>query len=248
MFDKLLEYKLQTSKEQWQQGEMVSGTLLVKNNGTETATIDKIQTILAYGNLKKIRAKDPKAFEVQELHVAHENLSLDAGEQKEYPWEFKLSTNCPITDKFASLYLLYGSQNNAWECGQLQLTIDLHSILQQFMQVLQTYFRFKVQSQKFKKGFTEIKLLPPKSQELKMVEHLLCQLSTKKDVIEVKYIFSMKILKNIEGEMKVQKEKKEFKQQFTPKQYQLFGGYFNHDGILKAIGEIIAQSENKFYT
>lgn len=240
VFQKPFEFSLLTKEEQWAQGDSVNGTVKVKSHSNETTKLKNIKVSLAYGTFKKVRAKDDKAWEIIDSVIVEENVELTPQEEKIFKWKFQLTSDCPITDNQGSLYLIYGSEEDHWKCGQLQLTVDLIAILQEYLRIFDHFFRFKLKTKKFKKdGITEVKLIPPKSKELSQINHLLCQLRFHQDIMDIKYIFQVNALEMDGDQAKVQKKKRKFDQQLDSKQYHAFGGSPNHEGLKSAIDDVI---------
>ena len=193
-FAKPLEYTFITQGEEWKQGEIIKGVLHIRNHGQAPVTIEKIRTMLAHASFRKVHAQDPRAWtKVEELVLASQ-LQIPPGQSQEFSWQFQLSNDCPITDKNASLYLLYGSSNDAWPAGSLQLTVDLRPMLFEFVKIFQDFYRFQIKEKKYRMGMVEIKLLPPKSRECANIEVAHCLLRLMEDTLEVNYIFSVQEL------------------------------------------------------
>ena len=137
-----LQYQIEIDGENWTQGEKIKGKLTVRNMISETVFVKDLQVIIAYGLKKDIKAGNESPWEVLEKQVLTKNISLHAGAEQSYEWNFQLETDCPITDKNGGLYLLFGGEDTLSEGGRLDLQIRLHPILQNFLQTFTTQFFF----------------------------------------------------------------------------------------------------------
>ena len=147
-FQQPLQYQIEIYGENWVQGEEIEGKLIIRNMSRETIVVNASQVILAYGLKKSIKEGNGSRWEVLEKLVLTKNLSLSAGGQKSYEWIFQLATDCPITDKHGGLYLLFGGEDTLSEGGRLDLPVNLHPILQNFLQTFSTQFYFLEKYQK----------------------------------------------------------------------------------------------------
>lgn len=238
-----LEYYLETKQEEWEQGDSVEGSLRIKNSGSETITLDEIALVLAYGVFKKIKAKEENTWgELETLLLAKEK-KIATQEELVYDWKLQLPTDCPITDKHGSVFLLYGDPVKE-SSGKLDLKIKLKSYLQSYIQSFEAQFQFQKKYEKSKGEYTEVKLVPPSSQLYPTLEHVFCFLRMHEDNMEIKYVFKMKSLGKGENEnrLKVVGKKREFQQQFTVAQFSL-GGFPNRECFQKAISEALEHAK-----
>ncbi len=239
MFQRPLELNLEAYGETWEQGQAIKGSLRIKNHSQDEIKIDSLNVKLAYGVLRKVKAKDQKAFKILSDFVCAEKFSIGAGQEESYDWEFKLDINAPITDTIGSLYIIYGANEDLLSCGFLQLNIELKKILNEYLQIFENFFRYKIGPKKYKKGVSEVKMIPPKSKKMGAVDSLLCQMKIENENLHVKYIFKTNKLNASQGSVKILKVQKEFEHTLTPKQYLFFGGSPNQDVIKEEIGEIL---------
>src|SRR4051794_33986369 len=108
-FQKPLEFNVKVDGESWNQGDPVLGELLVKNHGSDAQSLAEVFVQLAYGELKRVRVRDPDAFELLGSTKFDLNGSLSPLEEKSFRWKFQTERNCPITDASGSLFLVYGT-------------------------------------------------------------------------------------------------------------------------------------------
>ncbi|MBT3236501.1 MAG: hypothetical protein HN353_11160 [Bdellovibrionales bacterium] len=225
-FIKPWELTLTTNQEQWEQGGVISGCLEVKGDGDQS----EIKVLLAYGTFKKVRQQDEGAFIVQTA------LEVDSNSN----FTIKLPMDVPITDKSGSLYLLYGVGDQLIKYGQLQLQVELAAPLASFLKILVDFFRFRLAQTKFKKGYSEFKLVPPSTKEFTTMDSLACSLRMDGQDIEIKYSFKVRILDMVSGKMQVERKAKMFVTRLTPQQYLSFGAP-NYDVIKGSIEETMKQ-------
>ena len=226
-FQQPLQHQIEIDGENWDQGEEIKGKLIISNISSETIVVNASQVILAYGLKKSIKEGNGSRWEVLEKLVLTKNLSLSAGGQQSYEWIFQLATDCPITDKHGGLYLLFGGEDTLSEGGRLDLPVNLHPILQNFLQTFSTQFYFLEKYQKRKSEWTEVKLVPPDSKEYPNLDFVLCLLRISKEQLEAQYLFKMSGLGRSGEKMKVTKKTRDLKQKIPPEKYLQPGGFPN---------------------
>ena len=155
-FQQPLEYQIEVEGESWEQGEVVKGLLRVRNMSSEAVSVKTPQIILAHGLKKDIKETAEVTWEVVGKQIATQEISLQAAGEQTFEWSFILPTDSPITDKQGGLYLLFGGEEALTIGGRLNLQINLHPILQNFLQTFTTQFRFLEKYQKRKSEWTEI--------------------------------------------------------------------------------------------
>jgi hypothetical protein len=153
--------------------------------------------------------------------------------------EFKLTTDCPITDKQGGMYLLFGGEDILYKGGRLDLTIELHPILQNFLQTFTTQFFFLQKYQKRKTEWTEVKLLPPESKEFPNLDFVRCLLRISQEHLEAHYLFKMSGLGRSGEKMTVTKKNRELIQKIPPEKYLQSGGFPNRACFRENINEAL---------
>jgi len=243
-----LEFKIVTDKEIYLQGDPIKGDFIVKNHGSTSLKLSSLKVSLESGIFKKINQKEDKGFTRVDVFNVKESVLLNPGEQKSVEWKFLLNEDCSTTDTQQSLYIIYGNSTNPFECGQLQLTVEMAPILKFFLEVFVNFHRFQIKQTKFSKNMmVEIKLNPPKSREMTSVEGLILQMKKDKDNLIVNYHFSVKKLESVSTtEAKVQSKKMIFDQVLTKNDYEEFGS-FSHEKVKKQIGLILKEVIPKFF-
>jgi hypothetical protein len=235
-FQKPYEFGLRIEGEAWNQGDLISGELTIKNPGDEPLNSSGFKVCLTYGDLKKVRAKTEDCFDV----LGSADLT------RSYSWSFKLDRNSPITDGSSSLFVAYGNGDALEKIGLLQLIVHPDRIIQDFLDVLKTDFRFVVRTQKMNKAMVEIKLVPPASRSFATLEHLMLSFQFKGDVLDAHYLFHTKKVEASAASVDLKKEKKQLKQSIPPDAYRLPNGRFNHEKVGSLIQEALNLVESKF--
>jgi len=222
-----LEHQIEVEGESWNQGEVVKGQLRIRNMSSKTVAVKTSQIILAHGLKKAFKEGTMVPWEVLEKQVVAQDIALQAGSELTFGWNFDLSTDCPITDKQGGLYLLFGCDEALTEGGRLNLQINLHPILQNYLQTFSTQFRFLEKYQKRKSEWTEVKLIPPDSREYPNMDYLLCFLRIHDEQLEAHYRFKMSGLGRTGEKMTVTKKNRELEQSIPPEKYLQPGGFPN---------------------
>ena len=238
-FQQPLQHQIEIDGENWDQGGKIKGKLIISNVSSETIVVNASQVILAYGLKKSIKEGNGSRWEVLEKLVLTKNLSLSAGGQQSYEWIFQLATDCPITDKHGGLYLLFGGEDTLSEGGRLDLPVNLHPILQNFLQTFSTQFCFLEKYQKRKSEWTEVKLVPPDSKEYPNLDFVLCLLRISKEQLEAQYLFKMSGLGRSGEKMTVTKKTRDLKQKIPPENYLQPGGFPNRACFRENINEAL---------
>ena len=238
-FHQPLQYQIEIDGENWEQGEKISGRLIVRNMSGETIFINASQVILAYGLKKSFKEGKESPWELLDKQVLSKDVSLEAHGEKSYQWIFQLATDSPITDKQGGPYLLFGGENALSEGGRLDLPIRLHPILQNFLQTFTTQFFFLEKYQKRKSEWTEVKLIPPDSKEFPNLDFVRCLLRIFQDNLEVIYLFKKSGLGRSGEKMTVTKKNHELKQIIPPEKYLQSGGFPNRACFRENINEAL---------
>ena len=222
-----LEYQIDVEGESWNQGEVVKGQIRIRNMSSNTVAVKTSQIILAHGLKKVFKEGTMVPWEVLEKQVVAQDIALQAGSELTFGWNFNLSTDCPITDKQGGLYLLFGGDEALTEGGRLNLQINLHPILQNYLQTFTTQFRFLEKYQKRKSELTEVKLIPPDSREYPNMDYVLCFLRIHDEQLEAHYRFKMSGLGRTGEKMTVTKKNREIEQSIPQGKYLQPGGFPN---------------------
>ena len=237
-FQRPLEYQIETSGEEWNQGDSLSGTLRVRNNGGDSLSAQSVQILLAYALKKEL--KDGQADTWQVLETLNFNLpELAAGAQHTAEWTLPLPSDCPLTDKSGTLFLLFGGTEVLENGGRIDLQVRLHPLLQSFLQTFTTQFKFLEKHRKHVKGWAEAKLNPPDTQEYSSLDHLLCHLRVREEQLEVRHFFKVKVFSREENYVKMRRKTRELEQSLSPEDYLQTGGFPNRNYFRKRIDEAL---------
>ena len=238
-FQQPLQHQIEIDGENWYQGEEIKGKLTIRNMSSETVVVNTSQVILAYGLKKSIKEGNESPWEVLEKQVLTRNISLPAGGEQSFEWIFQLATDCPITDKHGGLYLLFGGEDTLSVGGKLDVPVNLHPILQNFLQTFTTQFFFLEKYQKRKSEWTEVKLVPPESKEYPNLDFVCCLLRIFQEDLEAHYLFKMRGLGRSGEKMTVIKKNRELKQKIPPGNYLQPGGFPNRACFRENINEAL---------
>jgi len=226
-FQQPLEYKIEVEGENWDQGGVIEGNLRVRNMSGAGVTVETVQLVLAHGLKKVIKERGDVCWEIQEKLIIAQDFSLQPGGEQSCDWSFNLSTDCPITDKQGSLFLLFGGDDVLSDGGRLDLRIQLHPILQNFLQTFTTQFRFLEKYQKRKADWTEVKLIAPDSREFPNMDYVFCSLRIHQEQLEAHYRFKMSGLGRSGQQMTITKKNREIEQIIPQESYLQPGGFPN---------------------
>lgn len=234
-FNKPLEWSIETSAESWQQGEVVSGTLKVKNHAQEEVKWNKAGVALAYAEVKKVHARTQGALK-PEIEKTYTETSLGPGETLDLSFSLHLPENCSITDKKASYFLTYGRELTE---GHLMLKIEPRLLFTKVTGLLDTFHRFKIKDIKGSKKGVEYKLLPPTSREMASLETLVLSMQMKGKQLEMNFDFKVKKLDTSSVSNKMNKESVKIKRELSPKEYSLGQDMINQDQLLKVLESVL---------
>lgn len=242
VFKNGIEYNLFVEGESWMQGAVIKGLLKLKNHSEKVFDLSLISVELTLGKLRKIKTKGKSAFESIEKITFDKGTELDPKGEKELKWEFKLSPNCPITDKVASHYLIYGDDEDSLENRLLPLSVTPKEVFLQFFDIFEKFFRFKVKEYKSKDDGLEVKLLPPKTSKYSTLIGLLVNIKLSEKNLDLVYIFNVnKIDFSGGGLTDFKKTIIEIKESLGPKEYLIYGDSPNQDAMREAIQRVLDQ-------
>jgi len=226
-FQQPLEHQIEVEGESWNQGEVVKGQIRIRNMSSKSVAVKTSQIILAHGLKKAFKEGTMVPWEGLEKQVVAQDIELQAGSELTFGGNFNLSTDCTRTDKQGGLYLLFGGDEALTEGGRLNLQINLHPILQNYLQTFTTQFCFLEKYQKRKSEWTEVKLIPPDSREYPNMDYVLCFLRIHDEQLEAHYRFKMSGLGLTGEKMTVTKKNRELEQSIPQGKYLQPGGFPN---------------------
>ncbi len=126
------------------------------------------------------------------------------------------------------------------------MVVDPKIIINQFLEIFESFLRFKVVQKKYSKGMVEIKLNPPSSKELSHVESLILRMKETDSTLNIEYVFSMHAFEMVAGNMIAQKKIKQVEQKLSSSQYYVYGNSVNQDFIVKTISDVVKEATPKF--
>ncbi|MBT3980338.1 MAG: hypothetical protein HOE90_03245 [Bacteriovoracaceae bacterium] len=244
-FVKPLELSIEIDSESWHQGESVTTNLKITNHSAEDISLENFGMSIVYADIKKLKSKTVGAFTTLEKKCFEASSHVSSKGQIELAHTFQLEGDCPITQKSASPYMLYGNLEDQHSCGMLQLNVIPQKIFLDFIEIFENFYRFKSKDKKSKNGMVDIKFVPPGSNEFAKVESLNLQTKIEGDQLKLKYMFKIQDIDLSSGTMGLAKKKRDFEQALTPKQYLLYKDSPNLDGIRAAIDEILDKVRTK---
>lgn len=246
-FQNPLEYQIQTENEGWNQGDSIQGRLRVRNISAGQVSPIASKVVLAYAVRKELKSGDAHVWKVllEKTPISEESL-LTQGEITA-EWEIELPDDCPITDKAACPFLLFGGEKVMEEGGRIDLRVELHPLLQSFLQTFTTQFKFLEKYRKSREDYTEVKLIPPESKEFPNLEQILCLLRIHDEQLESIFRFRVKGFSRDGESMKVVKKKREFEIQMNPDEYLLPGGFPNRNLFREKISEALDVARQRVF-
>ncbi|MBT7609274.1 MAG: hypothetical protein HN576_05930 [Bacteriovoracaceae bacterium] len=242
-FLKPLEFNIDIFGESFEQGQILKGNMALKKHGPVEGTLSNYGVTLAIGDNKKIKKKDVKAFITIDSKEFSQSEEIE--DQQSLEFSFQLDANCPITTKASSLYLLCGPRDDLLSAGALELNIIPNRWLQEFIDTLVLFFRFKLKAIKSKKDLVEYKLQAPDTKEFGAIEQLLLSLRKDGDNIQVFYQFKVKKLCYEQEGVVAKDEIIKIEQSLTPKDYKQFGDSPNQNQMKLFLNEALEQIKRK---
>lgn len=237
---KPLELSIETKEENWNQGATLHGIVKIKNLEAAAFELTDHQVALGYADIKKVHAKAQGCFKISEK-IAIPNTTLSANGLFEFPFEFKLDSNIPVSDKKSSFHLLYGKAETPFH---LQMSVLPQPLFLEIIKLFDTFFRFKVKEFKGTPKGIEYHFIPPASKDYAFVESLTLALTMKELDLNLDFTFNLKKFDLTGVTNKITKEVKTISKTFTPKEY-LMGKYLDQDKLLKALELILSEVKRK---
>ncbi len=236
-FNKPLEWNIETKEESWTQGEVVKGTLRLKNHGTELVSLENSGIALAFAEIKKVHARVPGALKLDAKTLFPES-TIAAGTSLELPFALPIAPNAPVSDKKGSMFLAYGRN---LEENHLQLSVNPRALFGKVIGLMDTFQRFKLKEYKTVKQGVEYKLLPPTSRDMANIDSLLLTFGMDQDVLKLLFEFQVKKIETSGVTNKIEKSSVKIEKSLTPKEYSLGRDMIHQDSLLKIIESVIGE-------
>ncbi|MGE3610095.1 MAG: hypothetical protein AB7I27_10950 [Bacteriovoracaceae bacterium] len=236
-FSKPLEWSIETSKEAWEQGSTIQGTIKINNTSSQVFEFGPGGVGLCYAEIKKVHSRIENIFKLEKSFFLP-TTTINPNEKIEFPFSIQLESNCPVTDKKSSYFITYGK-----DCleNHLQLNIGPKNLYQKIIGLLDTFQRFKVKEYKSSKKGVEYKLLPPASRDLANLESLLLTFSMKQEDLILEFQFQVKKLDTSSVTTKINKETLKVERSLTSKEYSLGKDLINQDQLIKMIEGVMSE-------
>lgn len=246
LFKEGLEFKLEITGERWIQGQNVEGELSIKNLGNNPAQLKNLSIRLAWGDFKKVKSRDAKAFQILDTHALGSAVELKPKDEKSWKWSFTLPHDCQITEKSGSLYILYGDEENPVYSGDLQLTIGPKELYLEIIKLMENFMRFKLKDLSSKKGLVQAKFQPPQSKEFAALDGLQIGLGLENQELNLSYEFKVKKinLSQTNTDLKMAKDISKLQQKWDPRRY-LIGQSIDQDFALKQLQAALESVKTK---
>jgi sporulation-control protein spo0M len=243
-FQQPLELTLNVDGESWNQGDTISGKLIVKNHGAESLSLNDYGVRLSFGISKEIKAKSDKAFTMHG-EALFDSGDVAGGSEMELPFEFSLPKDAPISEKSKSLYLLCGKLENPFENGILELQIAPYKDITNLFQVFENLLRFKVKSLKNKKDSIEAIMVVPTTKDYSSVQQLKVIVKMDQDDLDINFNFKLKKISFEDGVVSSKDSTLKVQKVLSPKDYLIYGDAFNQDKVLSLLQEVIEEVKVK---
>jgi hypothetical protein len=234
-----VEIVLNVEGEKWHQGETLKTSVSLKahNDGVD---LTGWSLCLVQADQRKVKKKDPKAFElIEEVSLAQ----VDSSGANSLEHTFNLSNDCLISDGTWTLALLIGPRplEAPYQASFLNLTVMPWRPVSSILELFENFQRFKLKSLKNKKNKLEAKMIAPGSKELGAVEGLDLLIERLNDGLGLNFSFKVKKLAYGAEGVKAKAEKVSIKKELSGKNLLSFGDSLNQDQILKTFSEVIEE-------
>lgn len=236
-----IEVRLDVQGDSFEQGAAVPCTLTFTNRGPQVVTLRAPTLRLALGDAKLVKAKDPSAFSELSSAELEQCVELVPGGSHIFAHTFQLDINSPISEKAKGLYILYGDSIESASLGQLPLTVVPHRHLRAIFDTLTTVFSFLPKGECSKNGWTIVRLKPPESRAMSLVDELNFSAHFLEEELQLLFLFSVKKLDASQAKVGVRKAKAEVSQSWTRADL-FFGANFIRQEFVEAkIREALAE-------
>lgn len=241
-----IEYTLDVSGESWKQGDVVTGSLSLKNHSSDLKKLSDTGVFLVNAAIKKLKAKDSKAISTVQSHKV-DIQELAAGSGYESPFTFNLSEDCAISETASSPYLICGQEADLINGGLLQLDVKPATVIFDYLEIFKNFYKFTVKTLKTKKDFIEATLVVPSSKEFTSLDQLKVLIKYTENRLDLKYQFKVKKIDYLDPHAKAVSTVVKFEDVIEGKELFSFGDSINHDGVSNHIDEALNQVRLKSF-
>lgn len=239
------EVRLDVHKDAIRQGDILPCTLSVKNRNPSPREIPGLRLELAAGVAKKVKEKSKEAFETVAVGSNPGPSMLAQNEERKLEHTFPLDINCPITDKTGALYILYGLADSE-TLGELMLTVEPHTYIEQILGILQSSFQFILKGVKASHGTVQAKLTPPSAKRFSMVDDLYLSFRFDGEILELRFLFKVKKFAGTGVKVSFKKGEEEVIERLEPSAYLLTSTHVNHQYIEDRVEEAVKRVATGF--
>ncbi len=241
-----IEVCLDVKGDSFEQGQAVTCALMFTNRGPHAVILEAPVLILALGDAKLVKAKDATAFLAISSAELERGIELAPGRSEKFEHTFQLDRNAPISEKNKGIFLFYGDSRDVdrssfASLGQLQITVVPHRHIRAIFDTFTTVFSFLPKGESSKNDWTSLKLKPPESRAMSLVDELNFSSKYTAEGLELAFAFSVKKLDASKAKVGVSKAKTEVTQIWSYADL-LFGGDFIRQEFVEAkIREALAE-------
>jgi len=244
-FQKPLELELNIVGESWNQGDIITGTLKVKNHNSESVLLKNFGVRLSFGISKEIKIKSSKAFTQYDEHLFDSTTEVAGVSELDLSFSFPLAKDAPISEKSQGLYLLCGFVEIPFDNGMMELKISPYKNIKNLLEVFENLLRFKVKSLKNKKDQLEAVMVVPTSKDYSSVQQLKVLIKMVEDNLDISFNFKLKKISFEGGVVSAKDETLKIQKVLTPKEYLIYGDAFDQNKVLNILQEVIEQVKVK---
>ncbi len=219
--------------ERWRQGDILK--LKVESTPIEDS-FDKWHITIAFADLKKLKKNnDNSAFTIiKQLPLVSKETNISLA----------LAEDSPITDGQFSLMVICGDKDSLATASRLELTVEHHKMLEDYIKTLELFHRLQLKTFKNKKNSLDAKFTLPKTREYGAIEQLNIIMSYKDSALKSKCIFKVKKLEYTGSGVEAKVTKIEEDTQYTAENLTSFGS-FNQEIVKTKMSETLERVKTR---
>ena len=184
---------------------------------------------------------EPDALVLIERKSVGKQFSLKPGDNNSAEWEMQIPTDCPISSKEGSLFLLYGGNlDDKAARSKIDLQVRLAPVLETLISSIENHFAFAAKSRTHDNGFTEVKFKPPSSYPT-LDELILLMRLDAKEAMELEFQCRSRSFDRRAGKGLKTKVVK-ITQKYTRKEYLLHNSQPNRELFKTAMETVLAKA------
>ncbi len=233
------EFRLEVAGESFFQGDTLRCTFSVKNHSPSECSL-ALLCDLGVADLKLLKAKALNAVTPLLEGDTGDPLVVKAQELKQITLSFVLDKNSVVSEKAQSLCFVLGDRDDVTSYNYLPITLNPHPHIQKIISLIESTFQFVPKGVRSASGRTEVKMKPPSSKKLTLVEELILALKFNGADLDVEYTFKVKSFDTTGNGLSVKKGKTSVKQRWPEKEYLLTPEHLNHERVEGKIEEALS--------